>query len=68
MHSNLSHIKLLAIDETAICAQKSVQMIDTDVDLTFSIPFTHWGRDKMATISRWHFQMHFLEWKCKHFD
>ena len=26
---------------------------------------THWGRDKMAIICRWHFQMHFLEWKCK---
>ena len=68
MHSNLPHIKLLAIDETAIRAQKSVQMIDTDADLTLLILFTHWGRDKMATISRWHFQMHFLECKCKHFD
>ena len=29
---------------------------------------THWGRDKMATISRQHFQMHFPEWKCINFD
>ena len=29
---------------------------------------THWGRDKMATISRRHFQMHFPEWKCINFD
>ena len=28
----------------------------------------HWGRDKMAAISRRHFQMYFLEWKCINFD
>ena len=27
--------------------------------------FTHWGRDKMAAISRRHFQMHFPESTCK---
>ena len=30
--------------------------------------WTHWGRDKMADISRRHFQVHFLEWKCLNFD
>ena len=25
---------------------------------------THWSRDKWPPFSRWHFQMHFLEWKC----
>ena len=29
---------------------------------------THWGRDKWPPFSRRHFQMHFLEWKCIHFD
>ena len=29
---------------------------------------THWGRYKMANISRQHFQMHFLEWKYMNFD
>ena len=29
---------------------------------------TYWGRDKMAAISRRHFQMHFLEWKYMNFD
>ena len=29
---------------------------------------THWGLDKMAAISRRHFQTHFLEWKCLNFD
>ena len=28
-----------------------------------NIRLTHWGRDKMAAISRRHFRMHFLEWK-----
>ena len=28
---------------------------------------SHWGWDKMADTSRWHFQMHFLEWKCLNF-
>ena len=28
----------------------------------------HWGRDKMATFHRWHFQMHFLESKFIDFD
>ena len=37
---------------------------------TRSITFllTHWGQDKMAAISRRHFQMYFLEWKCMNFD
>ena len=29
---------------------------------------THWGRDKVVAISRRHFQMHFLEWKCMDSD
>ena len=29
---------------------------------------THWGRDKMDAIRRRHFQVHFLEWKCIHYD
>ena len=29
---------------------------------------THWGRDKWSPFSRWHFQMHILEWKCINFD
>ena len=28
---------------------------------------THWGLDKMSTISRRYFQMHFLEWKSMSF-
>ena len=32
------------------------------------IALTHWGRDKMAAISRRHFQMYFLEWKCVNFE
>ena len=28
---------------------------------------TYWGQDKMAAISRRHFQMHFLEWKGMNF-
>ena len=32
------------------------------------IPLTHWGGDKMVAISRGHFQMYFLEWKCINFD
>ena len=27
---------------------------------------THWGRDQIA-FRRWHFQIHFLEWKCMNF-
>ena len=29
---------------------------------------THWGRDKMAAISRRYFQVHFPEWKCLNSD
>ena len=29
---------------------------------------THWGRDKMATFRRGHFQTYFLQWKCLNFD
>ena len=36
--------------------------------LHISTDLTHWGRDKMAAVSRRHFQMHFLEWKCINFD
>ena len=32
------------------------------------VSLTHWGRDKMAAISRRHFQIYFLEWKCMNFD
>ena len=57
-----------------------VDVDTTDVEHRFSItrctlpllwgafPLTHWGRNKMAAISRRHFQMHFLEWKCLIFD
>ena len=34
---------------------------------TRATEFTNWGRDKMAAISRRHFQMYFLEWKCINF-
>ena len=29
---------------------------------------THWGWNKMAPFSRWHFPMNFLEWKCMNFN
>ena len=29
---------------------------------------THWGRDKWLPISRRHFQMHFLQWKCMNYN
>ena len=28
----------------------------------------HWGREKWMPICKWHFQMHFLEWKCLNSD
>ena len=28
----------------------------------------HWGRDKMAAFSKWHLEMHFLEWRYMNFD
>ena len=29
--------------------------------------WTHWVWDKIDTISQWHSQMHFLQWKCRNF-
>ena len=29
---------------------------------------THWGHNSWPPFSRWHFQLHFLEWKCLNFD
>ena len=37
-------------------------------DGTIGKMLTHWGRDKMAAISRQHIQMQFIEWKCLNFD
>ena len=44
--------------------QHAVQPADDNYKWVF---LTHWGRNKMATVFRRRFQMHFLEWKRMNF-
>ena len=46
-----------------VCSSSNVSFSTTLTDWKM---WTHW--DKWPPFSRRHFQMHFLEWKCVHFD
>ena len=45
---------------------KVINMSPTGFHLAWHL--THWGRDKWMPFRRWHFQLHFLEWKCLNSD
>ena len=47
---------------------KQVQISLVSLCMFVIFPITHFGHDKITAICRWHFQMHFLEWKCMIFD
>ena len=60
--NNLDYLSHLSVDKW----HKILFMVSENISAHKEL--THWGRDKMNTISQTTFQAHFHEWKCLNSD